>query len=256
MKKSTIALFFALALAVLAVIAVRKYLVQKSEEMEVGRKKVAILVADEVIKPGDRLAENQIAVKKIDEEFLLTEFILESDKRNYIGKTVVKEVRRGNALLTPYFKEEMVERVVTITAGSRIATVSVNPVTGISGLISPGDHVDVLVTFRGGSKEASTGPAARTLTLFHDIMVFAVDDVTRVAYKAGRSKRGMESGYSTVTLLLLPNEIELLVYAQACGEVTLSKRSSADSVSSKLAGVDPSTFHNLVDEAQRKRGSN
>ncbi len=257
MKKSTIALFFALALAVLAVIMVRKWIVQKTEELDKGKKTVSVLIADEIIKPGDRLAENQVKGFKIDESTLLPEMILESDRRNYIGKTVIKEVRRGNALLVQYFREESVERVVTITQGSRIATINVSPVTGISGLVSPGDHVDVLVTFRGGAKaDSQAGPSARTMTVFHDVMVFAIDDVTRVAYKAARSRSSMESSYSTVTLLLYPHEVELLVYAQACGEITLSKRSSSDAASPKLTGVDTSTFSSLVDEAQRRRGGN
>lgn len=249
MKKSTIALFFAIALAVLSVIAVRNYLVKKKEDIEKGTKTVKILVADALIKPGDRLMESQVRTFEIVEKSFLPEFILASEKRQYVGQKAVKEIRRDRALLKQYFKEEVVERVVTITPGRRIATVSVNPVTGIAGLISPGDHVDVVVTFRGSGQGGSTA----TVTLFHDVTVFAVDDITQVAYRAGRSRRGVESLYATVTLLLHPPEVELLVYAQANGEITLSKRAPVDSTFKRLPGVDPSTFGSLVDEAQRMR---
>jgi pilus assembly protein CpaB len=249
MKKSTIALFFAIALSVLAVIAVRRYLVQKTEDIEKGTQTVKILVAAALIKPGDRLSENQVRTFEIALKTYLPEFILATDRKQFLGQKAVKEVRRDRALLKQYFREEIRERVVIITPGRRIATVSVNPVSGIAGLITPGDHVDVLVTFRGGGQ----GGATSTMTLFQDVTVFAVDDITRVAYRIGRNRSGRGSSYATVTLLLLPAEVELLVYAQANGEMTLTKRAPVDSATRRLAGVDPSSFPGLMDEAHRLR---
>jgi pilus assembly protein CpaB len=251
MKKSTIALFFAVALAVLAVIAVRKYLVQKEKEIEQATDTVKVLIANEVIEPGDKLAENQVETREIPERMLLPEMILLSEKRQYLGQRAVKRILRGATLLEQYFRtEEGIERTMTVVRGKRIATINVNPVTGIAGLITPGDHVDVMITFRGQGGASGGG---RTQTLFHDVTVFATDDVTRIGYRRNRS-RSVQNQYATVTLLLFPQEVELLVYAMSNGEISLAKRSSTDPDIPKLTGVDPSTFQSLVDEAQGLRG--
>jgi pilus assembly protein CpaB len=254
MKKSTLALAFAVILAVLAVVAVRNYLTQEKKEIRKGTRTVKVLVAAETIPPHEPVRRSWVEEFEIPERCLLDEMVLATDTGRIQGKKSAKEILRGKLLLEPYFREAGPTHRVTIPDGMRIITVAVNSVTGIAGLISPGDYIDVIWTNRTG--EGGGGAASEsTMTLFSQILVYAVDDISTVGYRAGRRgrSRAAASTYTTVTLLLFPLECELLTFARSQGELTLTKRAPTDGGSPRSPGVDASHVGDLIDSARQKR---
>jgi pilus assembly protein CpaB len=181
--------------------------------------------------------------------------ILGTDLDRIRGKKPAKEVLRGKMLLEPYFREAAPTAKVAIRDGMRIMTIGVNSVSGIAGLVSPGDYVDVIWSYRGGV-EAQGSSSESTLTLFSQVLVYAVDDITTVGYRAERSdrSRGPSTPYNTVTLLLFPLECELLTFARTQGEVTLAKRSPTDGSAPPSPGVDSSHLDDLLKQARDSRG--
>ncbi|MHC5080602.1 MAG: Flp pilus assembly protein CpaB [Planctomycetota bacterium] len=257
MKKSTLALAFAVILAVLAVVAVRQYLTREKKEIEKGTRMVPILVATETIPAHKTVLRSWVAPYEIPEKCLLDEMVLAAHTERILGKKSSKTILRGQMLLEPYFKEEVRTHRLAITDGMRIITVGVNAVTGIAGLVSPGDFVDVIWTYRG-NVQAGGASTESTMTLFGQAQVYAVDDITTIGYRAAsRSQtRGPVTPYTTVTLLLFPLECELLTYALSQGEITLAKRSPTDGLSPPSPGIDGSHLDDLVNQARdiRQRG--
>src|SRR5690606_7498077 len=95
---------------------------------------------------------------------------------------------------------------------TRAVTVNVTERSSVGGFIQPNDHVDVLATFRDpGSQEMVT------VTLLHNDVVLATGRASDRDSSWGR-------GYSEVSLLVLPEEAELLVLAQELGNITLVLR--------------------------------
>ena len=255
MKKSTLALAFAVVLAVLAVVAVRRYLEGQKQDIKKGSNTVKILVAKETIPSGERLARKWVEEKEIPQFCLLQEMVLDSQADLVLGKKPKRDIARDRILLLDDFTEEAPRARVSIPPGRRIATVGVNSVTGISGLISPGDYIDVLWTNRGGMKQGGGGSES-ALTLFHMVQVFAVDDITAVGYAAEMRVRGGGRGptpYTTVTLVLYPLECEILAFSLSQGEITLVKRAPTDVSAPLSPGVDGSHFDTLLEQARKNR---
>ncbi|GEM_PF-1421299 len=252
MRKSTLALAFAVVLAVLAVVGVRQYLTREKKEIEKERKTSMILISAEPIGDGERVRPSQIKAFEIPSSMLLNEMILESEKDLVVGKKARKAIDRDRLLLQPYFLERAPTQRVAIRPGMRIASLAVNSVSGVSGLISPGDYVDVIWTAHGTAEGGGAGLES-TRTIITQVQVFAVEDVTTVGYRASRRGRGPGASYSTVTLLLYPMECELITYAAGHGKVTLVKRGATDTSIPVLSGVDASTVDDRIADAKRVR---
>jgi pilus assembly protein CpaB len=104
-----------------------------------------------------------------------------------------------------------------IPSDARAETVRVNDVTGVSGLIQPGDRVDVVAVF----DKAVTGKGEAQL-LLQDVLVLAVG----ASQQAGAAGTGVRGGSppADVTLAVAPQQALLLAYAQARGSVQLLLR--------------------------------
>jgi pilus assembly protein CpaB len=107
-----------------------------------------------------------------------------------------------------------------IPKGFRVVSVKVTMDSAASGLILPGDRVDVLVFLKRGDDIRETG----TRTILRDVTVFAVND---------RIDREVESDGSvinarTVSLLVKPAHVEKLMLAGELGKLRLSLRRADD----------------------------
>jgi pilus assembly protein CpaB len=108
-----------------------------------------------------------------------------------------------------------------IPKGYRVASVKVTMDSSASGLINPGDRVDVLVFLRQGRGVSVTG----TRTILKNVTVFAVND--RFQRDADDDAEGGTTA-KTVSLLVKPTQVERLMLAQELGRIKLSLRRSDD----------------------------
>jgi pilus assembly protein CpaB len=108
--------------------------------------------------------------------------------------------------------------------GYRAVSIGVDPISGVAGLIWPGDHVDILLTQDMGEK--LVGHRALSETVMSDIRVIAIDqDMVQGAASntvAGKLVR-------TVTLELDPMQAQLVAVAATMGRLSLSIRSAIGS---------------------------
>lgn len=103
----------------------------------------------------------------------------------------------------------------SVPEGRRALSLAVDPVSGLGGLLKPGDRVDVLL-LRGRDRSAEAG------LLLQGCPVLAVgSNLTRA-----ESSRGAEA--ATVTLGLSPEDAALALAAAAAGRVQLVLRASGD----------------------------
>ena len=92
-------------------------------------------------------------------------------------------------------------------------TVKVDETSTIAGLIQPGDHIDILGTFR--QVLDSKNETETTITLLQNVVVLAIGQVTsaRSGMRKDRSSSGM------LTILVTPEEAALLIHAQRVGKL-------------------------------------
>jgi pilus assembly protein CpaB len=126
-----------------------------------------------------------------------------------------------------------------LAPGTRAVTVAVDAVSGVAGLIWPGDHVDIILT-QDIDKET---PARHTLseTVLTNIRVIAIDQeivqgAPTDASAAGRLVR-------TVTLEVDPAQAEKTTVAAHIGKLTLAIRAAVDQATDQDAELPNRTTY-------------
>lgn len=122
-----------------------------------------------------------------------------------------------------------------IPAGMRAVSVRVNEVIGVAGFVLPGTRVDVLVT---GSPPGAGADAARmTTTVLQNILVISAG--TKIQPDA----RGQPENVPVVTMLVTPEQAELLTLAANEGRIQLVLRNPTDDKTQKPGGVRIATLY-------------
>jgi pilus assembly protein CpaB len=123
-----------------------------------------------------------------------------------------------------------------IPKGMRVTSVKVTMDSAASGLILPGDRVDILVYLRrlGGVNSPSTK------TILTDVTVFAVNE------QINRETDGDGSVIhaKTVSLLVRPDQVERLMLASELGKLRLSLRRNDDDTEVVTLGADVASLNN------------
>jgi len=126
---------------------------------------------------------------------------------------------------------------VAIPPGMRVVTVPVNDTTSHSGMMAPGDRVDVLVTYQSRTQRGQT---TQTKVLLEYIEVFATGNKT---VSDGRSDG--EQKIKNVSLLVTPEQMPYVKLAEKKGTLSLSWRRKDDDEIVKVAAVDEELMHEL-----------
>jgi pilus assembly protein CpaB len=118
----------------------------------------------------------------------------------------------------------------TVPAGFRVVSVRVDAVKSSGNLIKPGDRVDVIVHI---ASHGARGSEPVTKTFLQDVRVFAVNDVLDRDPSSGNAKVAAQ----TISLLVKPEQVELVTLAEEMGKVRLSMRSPNDDDKSETDGA-------------------
>lgn len=108
--------------------------------------------------------------------------------------------------------------------GWRAVSIPVDPVSSVNNLIQPNDNVDVIGTFRFPDVRGDSALDTVTLTILQDVKVLAVGN----RWQSAIAESGTSGSYGTVTLQLMPDEVEMLIFASQKGKITLSLRNFED----------------------------
>ena len=107
----------------------------------------------------------------------------------------------------------------TIDAGKRAISVQITDSSGVSGLIQPRSHVDVLFTRTGSMTEAVT------TTILEDVAVLAIGRATEAQAIDPKQTRTQAQ---TATLLVTPEDAQKLELAKNQGKISLALRNPLD----------------------------
>jgi len=163
--------------------------------------------------------------------------------------------------LTSDFSVQEVSRTLSskIPPEERAMSVAVDAISGVSGLLRPGDRVDILGTFPIGTKDqvvtnekGEDGVGYVTMTMLQNVTLLAtgqeLSDVT-----SSENQQGRGNSYATVTVSVTVDEAELLTIAQTRGKMTLLLRNREDV---DVSTVSKRTLREVMEELeiiQRRR---
>ncbi len=111
--------------------------------------------------------------------------------------------------------------------GTRAVSVAVDAVTGVAGLIWPGDHVDVLLTQEMDASSASPARRVMSRIILTEARVIAVDQQMVQGASGENGAPGRVA--RTVTLEVTPEQAERLAVSQRMGFLSLAIRPLQDS---------------------------
>ena len=108
----------------------------------------------------------------------------------------------------------------------RAISIPVDQVSSVTNLIQPNDNVDVLGTFRFPDMRGDNSLDTVTMTILQNVKVLAVG--SRWGNNISDGSNVAQRSYSTVTLQLYPDEVEMVIFASQKGKITLSLRNFED----------------------------
>lgn len=230
--KSRLPLIVAIILAIIAVLAVRSYIMQEKKKITKGMEFIPVVAAAKDLPKGTKISLSLIYAKKVPKKFVPELAI--TGKENVISildREVNRDIRKDELILwTDLGRTKKRTFSQIIPQGERAITIPVDNITGVAGLIQPNDHVDILGTFTT-TKQVSTGMGGErtetqmeTITLLQNVTVLATGQ--KVAGVPGENRS--RGGYSSVTVSVTPLEAELLIFAQQESRLTLALRNPED----------------------------
>jgi pilus assembly protein CpaB len=196
------------------------------------------LVAGHPLPPGTLERESDLTVKTVPRDQLPPGAIVDtSDGRaGLTGSLVQRYVEAGapvlmSDVLRPRDRGFL---AAVLTPGTRAVSIAVDPVSGVGGLIWPGDRVDVILT----QELAATGTANKHVvgeTVLSNVRIVAVDqDIVQ-----GASPTAGISGKlaSTVTVEVSDDQAERLTVASRLGRLSLAIRAIGGTPSRGAGGL-------------------
>lgn len=117
-----------------------------------------------------------------------------------------------------------------LAPGTRAISIAVDLVTGVAGLIWPGDQVDVILTQEMDPSQAPVSRRIISETVMTNIRIIAVDQDIVQGASAGSAGASVVAGRvaHTVTLQVDTDQAERLTVAQRLGHLALAIRSISD----------------------------
>jgi pilus assembly protein CpaB len=215
-----------------------------------GGGEATVLVASETIPPNRKITADMFERVTVSEAALVPGALTEDSA--LIGQVTRAEVLKGEQISTARLAAAGGDEAFanTIPVGRRASAVTVEEWTSVAGLLVPGDRVDVIATFvetRDNLDGRTDVEVTRVETVLQNIEVLAfaqesLDVVSTVDANGNRLDASSSSGVlgqrpeeldpkpnaRTVTLSLTPLETQVLVAAQAKGDITLALRAPGE----------------------------
>lgn len=218
-NKTWIVLGVALGIGLLAALVAKSYLANKMAEINAQStaNMVDYVVAKSDLPKDAALTADDVAVRPIPKTYAPATGIRPGEFAQIDGQKLAYGVRSGEVILWGLLKSKKAPTFsAQIAVGRRAMTVPVDQINSISGLLDPGDRIDLMVTVDHNNQKI-------TFPLLQDVQVMATGREAADDAKDGRSRT-----YDTVTLNVTPQEASNLIIARAAGKITALLRNPED----------------------------
>ena len=211
--RAVVPIVLALVVAVVASFLLYKWMKKQTAPKKVAEvKTVQVVVAEVDLHPGMKLKSEMMKTVSYLEESLPMGHFIAPEKA--AGRVVITPMKRQELILESRLAPATVKiggMAAIITPGKRAVSIAGNKVLGSSGLINPGDRVDILLTAGGKNK-----------TVFENVLVLATGPQLR------RNSEGKPSPVKVYTLEVTPEQGEKIILAANSGKIHFALRSVID----------------------------
>ncbi len=230
--KNRRALLFATVFGLSAALLLVLYVSSKETYWKDKYGEEIILIAKTDIPRYQLIDETMLAKKKIPKAFKEPDALDETDLGIVLGYRADTTIKQGGQITLTKISKPGESRIsLEIDENSRACTIPVNEISGVAGLIRPGDHIDILATFKTLDEKTNLANSVQTMTLFqnHQVLSVGKNYMFDGAMPEKRSKALTASpqimSFSNITIAATPRECMDLAVAQQVGTLSLSLRS-------------------------------
>ena len=214
----------ALFAGVLAAWSARQHLNERAAMLEAQSKvpMVQRLVAAYDLAAGTRLQADHVAIRDLPAAYAASDTLDPSRFPEIDGGLLSRSLRQGDPLVSAYVGKTSEALSTRLGEGRRAVTIPVDETSALSGMLAPGDLIDLYVSFEHRRRQV-------TAPLLQGVLVLATGRQTLGDEQA-------ESGaFSSITLDVSPEDAVKLVAARQAGKVTAMLRHPADDQATRAA---------------------
>ena len=230
-KRHRTALLFgaALAFGALATLAARgyiaEYLERERELLRPTQPMAEVVVAKRNLDAGEIVSADSMALRRIPAEYVASTALQPGQFEGFVGARLTVPLRAGEVLIQGAIAGADVATFSSkIRPGIRALTIAVDEINSVSGMLQPGDRIDLFLSVRPpGQGPAQMLPEA-TAPLMQDLLVLATGRQVR----PGGDDPRLGRSFTTITVEASPEEAQRLIVAQRGGKLTAMLRNPED----------------------------
>jgi pilus assembly protein CpaB len=213
-------LIVAVIIGIITVLALNQYIknMQSEEITSMAVNRATVVVANSTIPQHTRITSEMLTMGSYPEDAVHPEALKNID--DAVGGITRSDIIKGEQILESRVATDQRPATLSYRVPEDLRAISlpVNEITGVSGYISPGDKVDVLVTYN----DENINEVMTTYTVVQNALVMAVGEATK---EVDNEERLL---VSTVTVAVSPGQAEVLAYAYLNGSFHFTLRSPLD----------------------------
>jgi len=210
---------------------------------------VSVVVASRDLVKGDILSGSTLAIRQIPSDFVDDNAIKPSEFESVEGQVITQNLATGKPLLKSFLGREFpVDFSDTIPVKRRAITIQIDETNSISGLIRPGNRIDIFVNLPPSSSGNSGKKTNEVLPVLENVEVLATGREAARDYEEKvrlmRAGYGVkpEQNYTTLTLNVTAKEGAILTIAKDKGDLLALLRNRKDSSGSGFTAVNTNTI--------------
>ncbi|MDO5102222.1 MAG: Flp pilus assembly protein CpaB [Lautropia sp.] len=223
----------------------RARLVQPAQQM------IDVVVARLPLQKGDVISADTMALRSVPVDFVPSHAVRPEQFDVLVGQQLSMPLASGEFLSTMAVAAgEQLMFSSRVKPGIRALTISVDEINSISGMLQPGDRIDLLLSARPPASHGGADMALeRTVPLLQNLLVLATGHHVR----PGIEEDGETRRYSAVTVEVDPKQAQRLVVAQRAGRLTAILRNPEDNLPMNTAAIDIRHLFDLPQPVEPKR---
>lgn len=241
------ALIISAGLGVLALVLMSLYISGREQQLLEMASMRDVVVATQDVLENTIIDEQNVATIQVPSKYVQPQAV--TDLREILGRVTAVPVPKGAQVIGTYLEDIARSQLAyEVPRGQRAVTVAVSDITGVGGLIRPGNFVDVMGTFEFGRPVSRQGlqvvyedERSETRLLMQNVQVVAVERQHRRSRPVPRTsaEEGAASAVEStveqerpdvrnVTVIVAPKQAQELILAQEIGTLTMALRSTLD----------------------------
>ena len=212
-RQNWLLIIISIGLGCISAWAIDQHLSEKSKELERRHRtdQVVRVVAARDLVRGTVISIEDLAKSEFPTDWVNADSIALEDLYVLPGKQLTVDLKAGQLLMNVHLTERAQPALAhRLSPDKRAVTIPVDLMSSMSGLLKPGDRIDLFVSFEYKGQRT-------TVTLLQGIEVLATGQQTRGAAERSTS---VDADFSTVTLATSHADAAKLIAARQGGTIT------------------------------------